>query len=67
MGYTIVSGNRPSSVALHKNLAIVFIEMFKQMPKFYSKSRNAKKSIGMVLKNPQLTISVKLITENFEY
>ena len=26
MGYTIVSGNTPSVVALHKNHAIVFIE-----------------------------------------
>ena len=38
MGYTIVSGNRPSSVALHvhHNHAIVFIEILKQMQKFYS-------------------------------
>ena len=27
MGYTIVSGNKPSSVALHQNHAKVFIEI----------------------------------------
>ena len=27
MGYTIVSGNKPSSLALHRNHAIVFNEM----------------------------------------
>ena len=31
-----------SPVALHQKHAIVFIEMLKQMPKFYSKSQNAK-------------------------
>ena len=35
------------------------------MPKFYSKSQNSVKSSGVVLKTPQLTISIKLITENF--
>ena len=38
MSYTIVSGNKPSSVALnvHQNRPIVhvFIEMFKKMPSF---------------------------------
>ena len=27
MGYTIVLGNKPSSVTLHQNHAVVFIEM----------------------------------------
>ena len=42
MGYAIVSGNNPSSVALQQNNALVFIEMLKYMPKFYSTSQNAK-------------------------
>ena len=37
MGYTLVSGNKPSSVALHHNHVILFIEMLKQMPTFYYK------------------------------
>ena len=40
MGYTIVSGNTPSSVALYQIHAIVFIEMF------YSKSQIAKNQLG---------------------
>ena len=45
MGYTIVSDNKPSSVALLQNNAIVFIEMLKQIPWFYSKSQNAKNQV----------------------
>ena len=45
MGYTIVVGNKPSSVALHQTHAIVFIEMLLQMPKFYSKSQNSKNQV----------------------
>ena len=37
------------------------------MPNIYSKSQYAKKTCGMVLKTPQLTISIKLVTENYEY
>ena len=44
IGYIIVQGNKPSSVAIHTNHAIrnilntagTFIEMVKQIPKFYS-------------------------------
>ena len=44
MGYTIVSGNKPSSVTLHqKHAIIVFIEMLKQMLNFYSKSQKMPK------------------------
>ena len=45
MGYTIVSGNKPSPVALHQNHPILFIEMLKEMPKFYSKSQNEKSTL----------------------
>ena len=34
MGYTIVSGNKPSSVALHQNHAIILIEMFNKCQSF---------------------------------
>ena len=59
MGYTSVSDNKPSSVALHQNHAIVFIEKLNKMPNICSKSQYAKKPSGMVLKSPQLTISLK--------
>ena len=43
MGYTIVSGNNPSSVALHQNLAIVsLIECSNKMQKGNSKYQYAK-------------------------
>ena len=61
----IVSGNTPSPV--NQNHAIVFIEMLKQMLKLYSKSKKRQKSSWVVLKSPQLTISIKLIKEHFEY
>ena len=35
MGYMIVSDNKPSSLALHKNNAIVLIKILKQMPNLY--------------------------------
>ena len=46
MGYTIVSGDKPSAVALHQNHAVVFIEMLYQMTKFYSKSQKANNQVG---------------------
>ena len=36
------------------------------MPNIYSKSQYEKSPSGMVLKSPQLTISIKLIAENIE-
>ena len=73
MGYTIVSGNKPSSVVLHQNNAKVFkcIEMLlkiNKIPNICSKSQYiCQKPNGKVLKIPQLTTSLKLKTENFEY
>ena len=40
------NGSKPSQVALHQNHAKLFIEILKQMPKFYSKSHNAKIQVG---------------------
>ena len=37
------------------------------MPNIYSKSPYVKKTNGVVLKRPQLKISIKLIKDNFEY
>ena len=68
MGYTIVSGNTPSSVALYQNHGIVFIEILKSNAKYLFKSSYGKNQLSeTVLKIPQLTISLKLIAEHFEY
>ena len=40
MGFTIVSGNKPSSIAQHQNHAIAFIEMI------CFKSQYAKNQVG---------------------
>ena len=66
--YIIVSGNKTSSVDLHQNHAMIFIEMLKQMQKFYFKPQNAKNQVRLVLKSPQFkTIYIKLISEHIEY
>ena len=61
MCQTIVSGNKPSSVALNQNHAIVFIDNI-----INTKSQYKKKLSGL-MRSPQLIISIKLITGNFEY
>ena len=65
MGYTIVSGNKPSPVALNQNHAIVFIKKLNKVPNICSKSQYTKNQV--VLNSSQLTISLKLIAYNFEY
>ena len=51
------SGNKPSSVALHRNHAIVQ-KCLNNMPKEFEISISQKPS-GMVLKSPQLSISIE--------
>ena len=46
MGYTIVSGNKPTLVVLYQNHAIVFIEMFYKMTNISSKSQYVKNQVG---------------------
>ena len=60
--------NTPSSVVPHQHHAIVFIEMLKQMPKFYSKSQNAKNPVGWWSKFfvtvDTIKVGQKLVKEN---
>ena len=49
MGYTIVSDNKPSSVALYQNHTIVYIEILKEMPNLHSKSQNKFVSIRCLI------------------
>ena len=62
MGYTLVSGNKPSSVALHQNHIIVFIEMLNKMPNICSKFQYAKNQVGWCWKalNKHLFLSFHL-------
>ena len=46
MGYTIVSGNKPSPLAPHQNYAMIFIGWFNKMPNICSKSQYAKNQVG---------------------
>ena len=65
MAYTIVSGNKSSSVALHQNHAILFIEMHLIKCKIFVLNLNMPTTNRNGAEDPALTS--KLIAEIFEY
>ena len=68
MGYMIVSGNKPSPVSLHtKSCNSIYRNALIKCQIFVLILNIPKKPSGMVLKSPQLTISLTLIAEIFEY
>ena len=66
MSYTIVSSNKPASVAYIKSMQQYLSKCLNKLPNVNSISQYAKKPSGMVLKTQQLIISIQLITEMFE-
>ena len=64
----LINSIKPSSVALHQNLAMV---LSKCVRKFYSKSQNVNNQnhATVFIKNLKMqnTIDMKLILEHFEY
>ena len=62
--YTIDSGNKPSSVALHQNHAISLYRNTNKMPNICSKSQYTKNQCA---EDPTINNSWKSIAEYFEY
>ena len=65
MGYTIVSGNKPSSVALHQNHAIVFIEMLLIKCQIFFLNLNMPKTKWDGAEEPTLNNFLKIGSRRF--
>ena len=63
----IVSGIKPSSVALHQKHANNLSKCFNKMPNIFFLNLNMPKTKWEGAEIPQLTISLKLKAENLEY